>query len=105
RLIVFPAALTLRHTIDEQSPLYNETTESLEASRAVLVASVVGIETVIPASVQTQKDYSWRDIRFGERFVDIFSELEQGRLTVDYARLHDTEPVAAAGPTASVSAR
>ena len=33
RLIVFPAALTLRHIIDEQSPLYGATRESLEASR------------------------------------------------------------------------
>jgi hypothetical protein len=43
--------------------------------------------------VQTQQDYTWRDVRFGERFVDIYIELEQGRLTVDYGRLHDTEPV------------
>src|SRR5262249_12626980 len=33
RLIVFPAALTLRHTIDETSPLFGETRASLEASR------------------------------------------------------------------------
>src|SRR4029453_11431131 len=35
RLISFPAALTLRHTIDEQSPLYGETLESLANSRAM----------------------------------------------------------------------
>jgi inward rectifier potassium channel len=93
RLIVFPAALTLRHTIDAQSPLYGATPGSLEACRAIFVASVVGVETVIPAAVQTQQDYTWRDVRFGERFVDIYTELEQGRLTVDYGRLHDTEPV------------
>ena len=93
RLIVFPAALTLRHIIDEQSPLYGATRESLEASRAIFVASVVGVETVIPASVQTQQDYTWRDVRFGERFVEVYTELGEGRLTVDYGRLHDTEPV------------
>lgn len=91
RLIVFPAALTLRHTIDESSPLYGETHESLEASRALLMASVVGVETVIPAAVQTQKDYSWQDIRFGEHFVDIYTDHGDGRLTVDYARIHETE--------------
>lgn len=92
RMIVFPAALTLRHIIDDQSPLYGATPESLESSRASLVASVVGIETVIPASVQTSKDYSWRDFRFGERFVDIYTEHGDGKLTVDYGRIHDTEP-------------
>ena len=91
RLIVFPAALTLRHTIDETSPLYGETPESLEASRALLVASAVGVETVIPAAVQSLRDYSWQDIRFGEHFVDIYTDHGDGRLTVDYARIHETE--------------
>lgn len=93
RLIVFPAALTLRHIIDEQSPLHGATPESLEKSRSIFVVSVVGVETVIPAAVQSQQDYTWRDVRFGERFVDVYTQLEQGRLTVDYGRLHDTEPV------------
>jgi len=93
RLTVFPAALTLRHTIDEKSPLFGATNESLSASRALFIVSVVGIDPVIAASVQTQKDYSWRDIQFGHRFVEIYTEHGGGRLTVDYGRLHDTEPV------------
>ena len=93
RLTVFPAALTLRHTIDETSPLFGATLESLESSRALFIVSVVGIDPVIAAAVQTQKDYSWRDIRFGERFVEIYTEHGGGRLTVDYGRLHDTEQV------------
>jgi inward rectifier potassium channel len=83
RLIAWPAALTLRHTIDETSPLYGATLESLEAERGILIASVVGIDPVISASVQTQKDYTPRDFRFDEL---------DGKLTVDYGRLHDTEP-------------
>ena len=92
RLTVFPAALTLRHTIDEKSPLCGATPESLEASRVLFFVSVVGIDPVIAAAVQTQKDYTWRDIRFGERFVEIYTEHGGGRLTVDYGRLHETEP-------------
>src|SRR5467141_224968 len=95
RLTVFPAALTLRHTIDETSPLFGATPESLESSRVLFVISVVGIDPVIAAAVQTQKDYTWRDIRFGERFVEIYTELGEGCLTVDYGRLHVTEPVEA----------
>ena len=86
-------SVTLRHIIDEQSPLHGATPESLEACRALFVASVVGVETVIPAAVQTQQDYTWRDVRFGERFVEIYKEEREGRLIVDYGRLHDTEPV------------
>jgi len=98
QLTVFPAALTLRHEIDEKSPLHGATIESLEAERALFFVSVVGIDPVIAAEVQTQKDYSWRDLKFGHRFVEIYKEKEKSegegpRLTVDYGRLHDTEPV------------
>src|SRR6266516_2318837 len=92
RLTVFPAALTLRHTIDGECPLFGATFESLKARRALFIVSVVGIDPVIAASVQTQKDYSWRDIQFGHRFVEIYTEHGGGRLTVDYGRLHDIEP-------------
>jgi inward rectifier potassium channel len=91
RLTVFPAALTLRHVIDQTSPLHGATPESLETSRALFFVSVVGIDPVIAAAVQTQQDYTWRDIRFGHRFVEIYGEYQDGRLTVDYGRLHDTE--------------
>ena len=93
RLTVFPAALTLRHTIDEKSPLFGATPDSLEASRVLFLVSVIGIDPVIAAPVQMQKDYTWHDVRFGERFVEIYTELEPGRLSVDYGRLHDTEAV------------
>ena len=92
-MISFPAALTIRHTIDEQSPLHGETPESLEAGDAFFLASTVSIEMVMAASVQSQQDYGYEDIRWDERFVDIYNELEGGQLEVDYARLHETEPV------------
>jgi inward rectifier potassium channel len=93
RLILFPAALTLRHVIDKSSPLHGATPESLETSRALFAVSVSGIDPVIAAPVQAQQDYTWRDVRFGERFVEIYSQSGRGQLTVDYGRLHDTEPV------------
>jgi inward rectifier potassium channel len=93
RMISFPAALTIRHTIDEESPLYGVTPERLEKEDAFFVASTVSLELVMAASVQSQQDYAVEDIRFGERFVDVYNELPDGRLTVDYGRLHETEPV------------
>ncbi len=98
RLIAWPAALTLRHTIDETSPLYGATAESLEAARAILIASVVGIDPVISASVQKQQDYSSADFRFDHRFVEIYNEQPDGKLAVDYGRLHETEPVSQTAP-------
>jgi inward rectifier potassium channel len=93
RMISFPAALVIRHTIDEQSPLFGITPERLEEEDAFFVASTVAFELVMAASVQSQQDYATEDVRFGERFVDVYTQLEDGRLTVDYGRLHETEPV------------
>ncbi len=94
--IIFPAALTLRHFIDEKSPLHGANLKTLEASDAFFLASVTCIETVIPAAVQSQQDYSWEELRYGERFVEVYEEMAGGRLMVDYGRLHDTEPTPAA---------
>ncbi|HEX8898247.1 MAG TPA: ion channel, partial [Chthoniobacterales bacterium] len=44
RMISFPAALTIRHTIDEQSPLFGVTPERLEKEDAFFVASTVSLE-------------------------------------------------------------
>src|SRR2546423_13696264 len=93
QMTIFPAALTLRHEIDESSPLYGATAESLETERALFFVSVVGIDPVIAAEVQTQKDYTFRDVKFGHRFVEIYTAHGGGRLSVDYGRIHDTEPV------------
>jgi hypothetical protein len=45
------------------------------------------------ATVQSQQDYSHSDLRWGERFVDIYEERDDGKLQVDYGRIHHTEPV------------
>ena len=92
RIILFPASLTLRHVIDESSPLHGATLEMLRDNDTRFMASVVAVDTVIPAPMQAQHDYPWEDIRFGERFVDVYSSGPDGRWLVDYARLSETEP-------------
>jgi inward rectifier potassium channel len=93
RIIAFPVALTLRHIIDESSPLYGVTPEDLKKSDTRLMASVVCIDTVIPAPVQSATDYSSDDILWNRRFVEIYKETSDGQLTVDYGRIHHTEEV------------
>jgi inward rectifier potassium channel len=93
RLIAFPVALTIRHIIDEKSPLYGLTAADLEAQDARILTSIICIDTVIPAPVQSQQDYTWRDIHFGMRFVEIYTDVDDHTLAVDYGRLHDIEPV------------
>jgi inward rectifier potassium channel len=93
RLILFPSALTIRHRIDESSPLFGVTPGKLKDWEARFMTSIVCVDTVIPASVQSQFDYTWSDVHFDHRFVEIYTERGDGRMEVDYGRVHETEPV------------
>lgn len=92
RLIIFPSAVTIRHVIDETSPLHGATPAQLEASATRFMTSIVCIDTIIQAPVQSQNGYLWSDVRFDHRFVEIYTDHPDGRLEVDYGRIHDTEP-------------
>ena len=91
RLIAFPAALTIRHRIDETSPLYGMTAEDLKKTDSRIMASIVCVDTVIPAPIQSQVDYSYEEVLWNRRFVEIYTEHGNGRFSVDYGRFHDTE--------------
>ncbi|HYY28282.1 MAG TPA: ion channel [Chthoniobacterales bacterium] len=89
-LINFPAALTVRHSIDETSPLFGLTPEDLQQSDSRMLASVVCIDPVIQAAVQSQTEYLHEQIVWNRRFAEIYTEDSAGRYTVDYSRFHDT---------------
>ena len=94
-IITFPAVLTLRHTMDESSPMHGATPESLKASETRFMSSVLCTDTVINTPVQSQQGYLAGDVRFGERFVEVYTDSPDGKLFVDYGLFHDTERVPA----------
>jgi len=67
------------------------TPEDLKKSDARLMASIVCIDTVIPAPVQSATDYSCDDILWNRRFVEIYTETSDDWIAVDYGRIHNTE--------------
>ena len=92
--LIFAAAYLLGgNCIDETSPLYGVAPEQLEITGTRFMTSIVCIDTVIQAPVQSQTGYIWSDVRFGQRFVEIYKDQDDGRLEVDYGRVHETEPV------------
>jgi inward rectifier potassium channel len=92
-LIAFPAVLTVRHPIDKTSPLFGMTTEDFRQQDIRLVASIVGVDTVIVAPVQSFGDYNYEQIEWNRRFVEIYHQNEEGDWTVDYARIDETEEI------------
>src|ERR1700736_363055 len=90
-LITFPAVITVRHRIDEMSPLFGMTPEGFQQQDVRIVASIVGVDTVIVAPVQSFGDYNYEQIEWNRRFVAIYAQNQEGEWTVDYARIDETE--------------
>jgi inward rectifier potassium channel len=89
-LISFPAALTLRHVIDETSPLFGLTPHDLKLTDSRMLASIACVDPVIHAPVQSQTEYLHEQIVWNRRFAEMYTEDSIGRYTVDYSKLHDT---------------
>src|SRR5436305_11017725 len=81
---------TLYHVIDENSPLYGLIAEDLETSNVSLVLVVSGYDVVAAQTVHARKSYDHPDIRFGHRYADILGTTEDGRIRIDYGRVHET---------------
>ena len=93
-LIAFPTVLTVRHRIDEESPLFGMTPKEFQRQDIRILASIVGVDTVIVAPVQSFGDYNYGQIEWNRRFVEIYDQNEEGEWTVDYGRIDETEDLA-----------
>ena len=99
---VFALSFLVVHVIDEESPLYGITPETLrEAQLANIVVTFTGIDDQLATTIHSRYLWSWADIVFDQRFVDLFRLDESGKRILDLGPLHDTEallPTSSANP-------
>jgi inward rectifier potassium channel len=77
------------HAIDETSPLFGETRESLLARRAELLVVMKGLDETFVSTIHTRMSYKPDEIAWGRRLADIFTNLPEGGRTIDFRRFHD----------------
>jgi inward rectifier potassium channel len=82
---------TVLHVIDDKSPLFGETAESLEAKEAEVQVSVVGTDDLWMQSVHATHRYMWTEIAWGKRHVDVLSDVPNA-IILDLRKFHDIEP-------------
>ncbi|MCA9519331.1 MAG: low temperature requirement protein A [Myxococcales bacterium] len=87
---VFMLSWTVMHTIDESSPLFHTDWSNPAATIASLVATLQGHDGTYGQTVYARHAWYPESLRYGHSFVDIISELEGGRMLVDYTKFHDT---------------
>ena len=86
---LFPLSWTVIHKIDEKSPLFGVTSESLVSGECEVIASMIGIEETFAQTIHARFSYGPADIVFGARLVDILYRLPNGQRGIDYTRFHD----------------
>jgi inward rectifier potassium channel len=77
------------HAIDESSPLYGATTESLEARKAEILVIMKGLDETFVSTIHARASYMPHEIAWGRRFADIFTTLPDGGRAIDFRRFHD----------------
>jgi inward rectifier potassium channel len=100
RSAMFALSWSAIHPIDEKSPFFGATPESLAAVNLELIVSMLGMEEVTGQTVHARHAYHWSDIRWGHRFVDIFTVGADGGRTMDLGKFHEivVTPGAGSGP-------
>jgi inward rectifier potassium channel len=87
---IFALSWTVLHVIDQSSPLYGATYDSLKADDVEIICSITGIDETFAQPVHARFGYGADDIRWNTRFVDILSRKEDGSRFIDYSLFHDT---------------
>ena len=90
RTPMFALTWTVIHPIDEKSPLFGESRESLLRAQAQLVISINGIDETFAQTIHARHTYDAADIHWQRRFADILTRAEDGHRRIDYRRFHDT---------------
>lgn len=89
----FSLSWTAMHPIDESSPLYGVTVESLMQSRTTIVISLSGIDETVVQVIHARHNYGTQDVIWNSRFVDIFQDTPGGYRYIDYKNFHEVEPL------------
>lgn len=89
---MFALSWMLFHTIDKDSPLHDAAESDLTENDALLVLNVGGLDDNSAQQLYARHIYSWRDVHWHHRYVDITSTSPQGRFLLDYRNFHDTIP-------------
>ncbi|NJK41015.1 MAG: ATP-sensitive inward rectifier potassium channel 10 [Acaryochloridaceae cyanobacterium SU_2_1] len=92
RTPTFSLTLTVMHPIDQDSPLYGATLDSLEQTKANLIVSLTGIDDTVAQALHARYTYGPRDILWNHKFIDVFHRTPDGHRYIDYTHFHDVTP-------------
>ncbi len=90
---IFALSWIVMHEIDETSPLYGATPESMAEAEMDILVTLTGLDETVSQTIHARHYYMSEEILWNMRFVDIFSKKGDGRRILDFTRFHDVTPV------------
>ncbi|MFO1434917.1 MAG: ion channel [Gammaproteobacteria bacterium] len=93
---LFVLGWNLMHVIDDQSPLANETSDSLTAANVLFNLTLSGTDETTGQVLMARRAYLAKDLRWNHSFRDIIATAEDGVDHFDYEQFHEVDPIYAA---------
>ncbi|MEM7133974.1 MAG: low temperature requirement protein A [Chloroflexota bacterium] len=89
---IFSMSWLLQHVIDEDSPLHGVDWDQPENQIMLIICSMLGHDATYGQTIHARHIYHADQVLTGRRFVDVISQLPDGRMLIDYEKFHDTVP-------------
>jgi inward rectifier potassium channel len=83
---------SLMHVIDENSPLFGQTFESLKASNTELMLMIEGLDETTMQTMQARHSWQPEAILWQHKYIDLLTEFGQ-TTHLDYSKFHDAVPL------------
>lgn len=94
----FNLTWTIRHTIDEASPLFGVTPETLRDNETEIIVLLSGVDDIYGQLVHGRFAFNHEEILFGYRFVNMFEKQGPDGPIIDYNKFNSVERIAAWDP-------
>jgi inward rectifier potassium channel len=89
RALQLNRSFSISHRIDEHSPFFGQSSESIITQEYELDVIVVGLDDAALQTVHAAHKYFARDILWNTRLADVLSDAPDGAMVLDLRKFHD----------------
>ena len=90
---LFALSWTVMHAIDESSPLYGATVDSLYDDQVEIIVLLSGRDDTLSDIIYARHSYMPDEVLWNRRFVDVLDITPSGRRLLNLHCFHHTEPL------------
>ena len=86
---LFLLSWSIMHRVDESSPLYGQTAQSMREEGADIIVALSGVDETFAQRIHARHVYSADQVLWDKQFVDILSLTPDGQRSIDYRKFHE----------------